>query len=82
MRKRGMFLALTLAFAVVAGCSSSDDITMDTPCRDYLHYSDDDRSQAVHRLAKENHVTGLLNVDGGCMNFPRYTVGQALRIGH
>ena len=72
-------LVLATTLVSLTACGDSD-ITVDTPCKEYLQYSDGDRSEATSKLEKEYHVTGFVSVDGACMNWPWYNVGQALGV--
>lgn len=73
-------VSICAAIALSLSACADNDITINTSCKEYMRHSDDDRSTATSQLAEEYHVTGLINVDGACLNYPWYNVGQALGV--
>lgn len=83
-------IGLTVCFAalasasVIAGCSFTPAVTKDTLCSDFVRLTDQQRNDAVTRLAVELHnpdVTtplGRPNVEYVCAQAPSMTVGQVI----
>jgi hypothetical protein len=78
-------LALTVG-TLIAGCSSADQITADTTCKDYMAQPGEARHDAAVRISSE--VEGVsspgnpmwaLSLDAACGSSPSKTIGQLFR---